>query len=523
MALNVSRGAHRVVFVVVLSAAVFIGLVWAQNPPYIVWQSSQAGNAIAISADGQFLLAGIRLFRAADGTLLRSFRLPYGGGPDTVALSSDGQYAAIGLQAYNQNLDLFRTDGTLVGGRITAHSNGTTSLAFSPDGQILASGGRDGTAKLWHIPDMTLLRTLDNGTGYRPRIFAVSFSRDGQFLATGGQGGVLIFRISDGALMATPSGTSTVSLAFSPDGQILAAGSNATDQYGQCTDCTIKLWRLSDGALVRTIDGNNSGILSIAFSPNQEYIAAGSGDRMYMGATRVWRLSDGSLVDYFTQDPNNPSSYVTSVAYAPDGSVLAFARQDEVVVVAHNDAGTCSGSQPPTFQNEAPDSVNVAAPFQCPYATSAQVNFVNPVATDDCPGVAVTCNPPAGSNFPVGSTSVTCTATDVSGNHATCSFAVNVYSGSLVDESNTGNVVLFNATTGEYRFCCNGALTANGRGIVSVTGCDVTIDQVKGNRRVHISVFGSGQGSGTAYIQKGSNQHCQVTDNVLAGNARSCS
>ena len=74
MALNVSRSALRVVFVLVLSAAgligLLIGLVWAQNPPNIVWQASPAGNAIAISADGQFLLSGIRLFRAADGTLL---------------------------------------------------------------------------------------------------------------------------------------------------------------------------------------------------------------------------------------------------------------------------------------------------------------------------------------------------------------------------------------------------------------------------------------------------------------------
>lgn len=524
MALNPSRGVRRFVFGLILSAAVFIGLVWAQNPPNIIWQASQAGNAIAISSDGQFLLSGIKLWRAADGALVRTFHLPYtGGGPDTVALSPDGQYAAIGLQAFNQNLDLFRTDGTLVAGRITAHSNGTTSVAFSPDGQILASGGRDGTAKLWHVPDMTLVRTLNDGTGYRPRIFAVSFSHDGQLLAIGGQGGVLIFRVSDGALIMTPSGASTVSLAFSPDGQILAAGSNATDQYGQCTDCSIKLWRLSDGALLRTIDGNNSGVLSIAFSPDQEYIAAGSGDQVYMGATRVWRVSDGALAAYFTQDPNNPSSYVTSVAYSPDGSLLAFARKDEVLMVMRNDAGTCSGSQPPTFQNNALDAVNIAAPFQCPYATSAQVNFVNPAATDDCPGVTVACNPPSGSNFPVGSTSVTCTATDVSGNHATCSFAVNVYAGSLVDESNTGNVVLFNATTGEYRFCCNGALIASGRGSLSVSGCDLTIDQVKGNRRVHISVFGGGQGNGTAYIQKGSNQNCRVTDNILAGNARSCS
>lgn len=515
----------KLMWTLVLSSAFVVGSANAQTTPDILWQAAQAGNAIAFSADGQMLLSNTKLWRVSDAALIRTFTLTYhGSGVNSVALSPDGQFAAIGLQAYNQNLDLFRVnDAALIAGRISAHSNGTTSLAFSPNGQLLASGGRDGTAKLWHVPDMSLVQTLNSGAGYRPRIFAVSFSPDGQLLAIGGQAGVLIFRVSDGALVATPSGAaSTLSLAFSPDGQILAAGSNATDQYGQCVDCSIKLWRMSDGALIRTIDGNNNGILSIAFSPDQEYVAAGSGDRTYMGAARVWRLSDGALVSYFTQDPNNGSSYVSSVGYSPDGSLLAFARQDQLLVVTRNEAGTCSGTQPPSFPNEPPAPINIAAGFQCPYATSAQVTFSNPVATDDCPGVTVGCNPPSGSTFPVGTTAVTCTATDVSGNNATCEFAVNVFSASLVDEENPGTLVLFNAVTGDYRFCCNGTTSATGRGSLSVSGCNLTIDHVKGNRRVHISVNGSGQGSGTAYLQN-KGQTCQITDNAMTGNARACS
>jgi WD40 repeat protein len=526
MGLSKSKLSLKLSSAIALLALVFVTAATAQNPPDIVWQASQGGNAIAFSADGQMLLSNTKLWRVSDGTLIRTFHLPYNGsGVNSVAFSPDGQYAGIGLQAFNSNLDVFRVaDGSLIASRVSAHSNGTTSLEFSPNGQLLATGGRDGTAKLWHMPDMTLLQTLNGGIGYRARIFAVAFSPDGQLLAIGGQGGVLIFRVSDGALVATPSGAaSTLSLAFSPNGQILAAGSDATDQYGQCTDCSIKMWRMSDGRLLRSIDGNNNGIISIDFSPDQEYIAAGSGDRTYMGAARVWRVSDGVLLKYFTQDPNNGYSYVSSIAFSPDGSLLAFARQDQLLVVTRNDAGPCTGSQPPTFASGPPLPVNIAAPFQCPYATSAQVTFATPVATDDCPGVTVSCNPPSGSNFPAGTTAVTCTAADVSGNTATCSFTVNVYSASLADESNSGNVVLFNAGTGDYIFCCNGVLSASGRGSLSVSGCNVTIDHVKGNRRVHIAVNGSGQGSGTAYIQKGSAQTCQITDNVMAGNVRSCS
>ena len=130
------------------------------------------------------------------------------------------------------------------------------------------------------------------------------------------------------------------SLAFSPDNQFLSAGSDTIDQQGQCTDCTLKTWRLSDGALLQTIDGNNNGIISIAFSPDQKVIVAGSGDRVYDGVVRFWRVSDGVLLRFFNQDPNNVYSYVTGVAYSPNGSLFAFGRADGHVVVARNPFAT---------------------------------------------------------------------------------------------------------------------------------------------------------------------------------------
>lgn len=313
----------------------------AQVTPKIVWQTNSGGSVLAYSRDGTLLLAGTRLFAAADGTFLRNFVLPYnGGGPNSVALSPDGQYAAIGIQAYNQNLDLFRVaDGTLVVGRISAHSNGTTSVAFSPDGQLLASGGRDGTAKLWHLPDMTLIRTLNGGAGYRPRVFAVAFTIDGEMLAVGGEGGVVVYRVANGELVRELAGAaSTRTLSISDDSQFIANGTNVIDQQGQCADCAVKTWRIADGALLQTIDAQNNEPVSIAFSPDQQVIAAGSEDRFQSnGLLRFWQLASGTPLQSYNVGGGGPTgSYVTGIAYSPDGNFFAFASTDSHVVVALN-------------------------------------------------------------------------------------------------------------------------------------------------------------------------------------------
>jgi hypothetical protein len=71
-------------------------------------------------------------------------------------------------------------------------------------------------------------------------------------------------------------------VAFSPNGTLLATGSD---------DTTIKLWRVSDGAFVRTLAGHTSSVNSIAFSPDGTLLVLGSSDR----TVRLWRVSDGTL------------------------------------------------------------------------------------------------------------------------------------------------------------------------------------------------------------------------------------
>src|ERR1041384_2670620 len=181
-------------------------------------------------------------------------------------------------------------------------------------------------------------------------------------------------------------------------------------------------------------------------------------------------------------------------------------------------------TQPPTIT--CPANIFVAANASCPPAVSRTVNFTT-TASDNCPGLTVVCTPASGSIFPVGTTTVTCTATDASSNTATCSFTVTVFSACLVDQTNPGNVVLFNAQTGEYRFCCNGVVLATGKGTLTVRGCIGTIDERKGSRNTHIEFdfsAGSGVGRGVAslYLNGLNDPKCTIIDQNMSNNVCAC-
>jgi hypothetical protein len=195
------------------------------------------------------------------------------------------------------------------------------------------------------------------------------------------------------------------------------------------------------------------------------------------------------------------------------------------VADAAGNTGSCSftvtvnDTQPPMIT--CPANVTAVAAQTCPISSTATVNFPPPTVSDNCPGVTSVCSPPSGSIFPVGTTTVTCTATDTSGNTATCSFTVTVFSGCLQDDSNPANVVLFNAATGEYRFCCGGAIFS-GVGTVLVKGCIVTIQHYPADRRVLIKFDGS-VGVGTASLQSPPGTiRCTITDRNTKNNNCAC-
>jgi hypothetical protein len=163
--------------------------------------------------------------------------------------------------------------------------------------------------------------------------------------------------------------------------------------------------------------------------------------------------------------------------------------------------------------------VSIGAPACAGVAGS--VTYPPPTVSDNCSGVTTVCSPASGSIFPLGTTTVTCTATDASGNTAICRFEVKVFNACVQDRSNPAAVLAWNFTTGEYIFCCNGS-TFTGVGKVAVVGCTYTLDHTPADRRVHGQVdFTTFRGEGFLQVPSGT-ARCSISDDDVRDNDCSC-
>ena len=133
-------------------------------------------------------------------------------------------------------------------------------------------------------------------------IRGIAYSPDGRLLAVASSPGVYLYDAATlDQVRFLETDAPVYSVAFSPDGKILASGSE---------DRTVRLWRVADGEVLRTLEGHTYRVWSVAFSPDGEVLASGSWDR----TVRLWRVADGEVL----RTLEGHTGYVRSVAFSPE-------------------------------------------------------------------------------------------------------------------------------------------------------------------------------------------------------------
>ncbi len=203
---------------------------------------------------------------------------------------------------------------------LKGHTKGVECVVFSPDGTMLASGGRDKTIRLWDVAKREPIG--EPLAGHDGWVASVEFNTDGRHLASGSlDGTVILWDVSTRAPVGRPfhhDASGVTGVAFSRNGETMAS---------TAIDGTIALWDIGSRQQLIKLRGHAVHATRVAFSPSEDLLASSGTD----GAVILWNMVSGSPI---RAGLTRHRERVAHVAFSPDGKILASGAWDGLIILS---------------------------------------------------------------------------------------------------------------------------------------------------------------------------------------------
>jgi len=232
----------------------------------------------------------------------------------SLGVSPDGRMLAVGGYREVRLVDPVSGEALAT---LSGHADYVRSIAFSPDGKLLAAAGgapqSEGEIRIWDLQSHQLLKSL---RGHKDCIYSVAWSPDGKLIASGSYDRMVkLWDASTGKELRNLQDhiDAVFAVSFNPSGTQLASASQ---------DRTVKIWDVATGKRVYTLSDASDGLTSVAYSPTGDRVAAVGYDKTIY----VWELAaaDGHLSQSLIADQDS----VLALVWSPDGRTIVTASSD---------------------------------------------------------------------------------------------------------------------------------------------------------------------------------------------------